>query len=266
MIRLLEKILRAKREAVAAAKRAQPLEKLRDLACPAGFAFRKALQNTPWALIAECKLASPSKGRLCEKYTVAELAQIYAESGATALSVLTDTHFCGTLAHIGETKQVSALPVLRKDFIIDPYQIYEARSSGADAILLIAGILSDEQLQEYLALTGTLGMDALVEVHTLTELQRVQRTNACIVGINNRDLTRFVTNISTTLRLLPYCDKDRLVISESGIKDGVDVLRLKEAGARGVLVGEGLVTAADIPGKVRELALCKKNGGKIHVT
>lgn len=258
---MLEKILRAKREAVIAAKQARPLEQMMNLARPAGFAFRKALQNTPWALIAECKLASPSKGRLCAKYTVAELAQLYTEAGAAALSVLTDTHFRGTLAHIGEAKRVSSLPVLRKDFIIDPYQIYEARSAGADAILLIAGILSDEQLREYLALTDTLGMDALVEVHTLAELQRVQQTKACMVGINNRDLTRFITDINNTLRLLPYCGRDRLLISESGIKDGVAALRLKEAGARGILVGEGLVTAADIPGKVRELALRKKKGG-----
>jgi indole-3-glycerol phosphate synthase len=260
-MRLLEKILLAKREAVAVARRERPLEKLLDVIRPANFSFRKALYNTPWALIAECKLASPSKGRLCTNYTVAELARMYTEAGATVLSVLTDTHFCGTLGHIGEVKQVSSLPVLRKDFVVDPYQIYEARSAGADAVLLIAGILSDEQLQAYLSLTEELGMDALVEVHTLAELQRVQQTQAGIVGINNRDLTKFVTDINTTLQLLPHCDKERLIISESGIKDGADALRLKAAGVRGVLVGEGLVTAADIPGKVRELALREKNGG-----
>lgn len=261
MMQLLEKILQAKRETVAIATRERPLEKLLEFVRPADFSFRKALHNRPWALIAECKLASPSKGRLCTNYTVAELARIYTESGAAVLSVLTDKHFCGTIEHIGEAKRVSSLPVLRKDFVIDPYQIYEARSVGADAILLIAGILSDEQLRDYLSLTEELGMDALVEVHTLGELQRVQQTKARIVGINNRDLTRFVTDINTTLQLLPHCDKERFIISESGIKDGSDALRLKTAGVRGILVGEGLVTAADIPGKVRELALREKNGG-----
>lgn len=237
------------------------MEELVKTASSADFAFRKALQSTPWALIAECKLASPSKGRLCTNHTVAELAQMYTKSGATVLSVLTDAHFCGTLAHIGEVKRVSSLPVLRKDFVIDAYQIYEARCAGADAVLLIAGILSDEQLGEYLVITESLGMDALVEVHTLAELQRVQQTSALIVGINNRDLTRFVTDINTTLQLLPYCDKERMMISESGIKNDADALRLKAAGTRGILVGEGLVTAADISEKVRELALRKKNGG-----
>lgn len=219
------------------------------------FRFRKALQENPWSLIAECKLASPAKGRLCDRYTVAELAQIYTQAGATALSVLTDAHFCGHLAHIGEVKQVSRLPVLRKDFVLDAYQIYEARSAGADAVLLIAAILSDEQLQTYLALTESLGMDALVEVHTLAELERVQRTSALIVGINNRDLTRFVTDINTTLQLMPYCDQGRLIISESGIFTGEDTRRLRNAGVRGVLVGEGLVKASDIAAKAGELAM-----------
>lgn len=219
------------------------------------FRLRKALQENPWSLIAECKLASPAKGRLCDRHTVAELAQIYTQAGATALSVLTDAHFCGQLAHIGEVKQVSRLPVLRKDFVLDAYQIYEARSAGADAVLLIAAILSDEQLQTYLALTESLGMDALVEVHTLAELERVQRTSALLVGINNRDLTRFVTDINTTLQLMPYCEQGRLIISESGIFTGEDTRRLRNAGVKGVLVGEGLVKALDIAAKAGELAM-----------
>lgn len=258
---MLTKILQAKHETVAVARRQLPLEKLIDMVRPAAFSFRKALKNTPWTLISECKLASPSKGILCTDHTVAQLAKIYTESGAAILSVLTDKHFCGKLEHIGQVKQVSSLPVLRKDFVVDAYQIYEARNAGADAILLIAGVLSDEQLREYLALVETLGMDALVEVHTLAELQRVQQTSALIIGINNRDLTRFVTDIKTTLELLQHCDPTRMIISESGIKDGTDAQRLKDAGVRGILVGEGLVTAADIPAKVRELALGTKNGG-----
>lgn len=258
---MLAKILRNKREAVAAAKRVLPLERLMDRVRPASFSFRVALRNRPWALIAECKLASPSKGRLCTGHTVPELAQIYTASGATALSVLTDANFCGRLEHLEQVKAVSDLPVLRKDFVIDEYQIYEARSAGADAVLLIAGILTDEQLRSYLEIVKTLGMDALVEVHTLTELQRVRKTPASIIGINNRDLKRFVTDINTTLRLLPYCGQDALIISESGIQGETDALCLQKAGARGILVGEGLVTAADIAAKVGELALCGKNGG-----
>lgn len=260
---MLKKILQDKRESIAAAKLVRPLETLQYSVKSGEFRFRKALQAKPWALISECKLASPAKGRLCDGFTVAELAKIYTEAGATALSVLTDAHFCGMLAHIGEVKQVSPLPVLRKDFVLDAYQIYEARCAGADAVLLIAGILSDAQLQEYLGLVETLGMDALVEVHTLEELQRVQQTAALIIGINNRDLTRFITDINTTLQLMPHCDKSRMVISESGISTGEDTDRLQRAGVRGVLVGEGLVRAPDIAAKVRELAMFANHEAKI---
>ncbi|HBS60418.1 MAG TPA: indole-3-glycerol phosphate synthase TrpC [Firmicutes bacterium] len=252
---MLAKILQAKREAVDLAKQVRPLEKMMVALKPGEFRFRKALREKPWSLIAECKLASPAKGRLCDRHTVSELAQIYTRAGAAALSVLTDAHFCGRLAHIGEVKQVSRLPVLRKDFVLDAYQLYEARSAGADAVLLIAAILTDEQLRTYLALTESLGMDVLVEVHTPAELARVQRTSALIVGINNRDLTRFVTDVNITLQLMPACEQGRLIISESGIFTGEDVRRLRKAGVRGALVGEGLVKAADIAAKTGELAM-----------
>ncbi len=169
--------------------------------------------------------------------------------------MLTDSHFCGTGQHIGEAKQVSSLPVLRKDFIVDEYQLYQARVLGADAVLLIAAILTDDQLHRYLATARQIGLDCLVEVHSREELERVQQTPAVIIGINNRNLTTFTTNVENTFDLLPYCAADRLFISESGIHSRKTAVDLQNAGIRGVLVGEGLVTAQDIAEKVRELSL-----------
>jgi len=262
---MLEKITDKKRHTVAAAKKERPLAEILKEITPGTFTFSKGIHQLAWALIAECKLVSPAKGQLCTDYTVTELARIYTANGAAALSVHTDTHFNGRLSDISAVRAVSQLPILRKDFIIDEYQLYEARAAGADAVLLIANILSEGQLNEYLAIAHELGMDSLVEVHTLEELRRVQQTAAPIVGINNRNLQTFRTDIQNTFDLLPYCDKDRLVISESGVSTGADADRLQQAGIRGILVGEGLVKAADIGGKTRELAsLNKESGGKQH--
>lgn len=236
------------------AKVERPIEQLMELAEPGTFAFHTALTNKDWALIAECKLASPVKGPLCTDHTVTDLARIYTEHGATALSVLTDVHFKGSLEHLAAVRKVTTLPLLRKDFIVDAYQIYEARCTGADAILLIAGALAGAQLQEYLDIAKSLRMNCLVEVHTREELEQVLKTSAQIIGINNRDLKTFVTSIENTFALLPYCD-GRIVISESGVSTGEDAVRLKQAGVRGVLVGEGLVKSPNIAAKTRELAL-----------
>jgi len=260
---MLKKITDKKRQTVAATKEERPLTDLLKQITPGNFAFSKALQQSLWTLIAECKLVSPAKGQLCTDYTVPELAKIYTDNGATALSVHTDEHFSGRLADIPAVRAVTTLPILRKDFIIDAYQIYEARVAGADAVLLIAHILSDEQLQEYLDITHTLGMDALVEVHSLEELQRVQQTTATLVGINNRNLETFVTDVQNTFDLLPYCDGKRLLISESGVSNGAEANHLQMAGVRGILVGEGLVKTIDIAEKTRELAMINKiNGGE----
>ncbi|TCL39144.1 indole-3-glycerol phosphate synthase [Anaerospora hongkongensis] len=251
---MLERIAAHKKEEVKRDKLQLPLGKLIKQVVPGTMAFSKALTGKSWSLIAECKLASPVKGRLSER-TVGELARIYDNEGAAALSVLTDSHFCGTDQHIGEVRQVSSLPVLRKDFIVDEYQLYQARLLGADAVLLIAAILTDAQVQQYLATARQIGLDCLVEVHSREELKRVQQTPAAVIGINNRNLTTFTTNVENTFELLPYCAADRLFISESGIHSRETAAALQRAGIRGVLVGEGLVTAQDIALKVRELSL-----------
>jgi indole-3-glycerol phosphate synthase len=252
---MLDKIVAAKMIEVAASKHARPLAALQAELVKGDFAFSRALRQTDWALIAECKLASPAKGSLCERHSVPELAAIFTRGGATALSVHTSTPFCGRLEDLGFVRAVTALPLLRKDFIIDEYQLYEARWAGADAVLLIASLLSEQQLRRFLAIAETLGLDCLVEVHSRQELLAVQQTPAAIVGINNRDLTTFTTDIATTFNLLADIDNQRLIISESGIRNGDDARRLCQAGVRGILVGEGLVTAGDILAHTQELTL-----------
>ena len=249
---MLNQIVDSIRVQVAEQKLSHPLSSLQIL--PGEFSFSRALTDTDWALIAECKLASPAKGRLCQTQPVPELANIFTENGAAALSVHTSAPFLGKLADIAAVRQVSPLPILRKDFIIDEYQIYEARAAGADAILLIAAILTDEQLNQYLAIARDLGLDALVEVHSRPELERVKQTDALLVGINNRDLTTFTTDLANTFSLLPHCDPRWRVISESGIHDAADAKRLQAAGVRGALVGESLVRANDIARLTYELA------------
>ena len=251
---ILEKIVANKRLIVDEAKEKYPLKEFSAEILPANFAFRSAIEKTKWSLIAECKLTSPAKGTLCTQYSVPELAKIYTENGATALSVHTDSHFSGRLEDIRAVGEVTTLPILRKDFIIDEYQIYETRKAGADALLLIAHLLSDQQLQEYLGITHALGMDALVEVHTLEELQRVQETSAILIGINNRNLQTFQTDVENTFNLWPHCQKRHMMISESGISEGAVAEKLERIGLRGILVGEGLVKASNVGEKTRELS------------
>lgn len=249
---MLTRIVADIRQDVAIKKVAKPMDSL-DMN-PGSFALSRALKSTDWSLIAECKLASPAKGLLCTTHSVPELAQTFTTNGAAALSVHTSTPFHGKIGDIAAVRKVSHLPILRKDFIIDEYQIHESRSAGADAILLIAAILSDAELKDFLAIAHELGLDCLVEVHGLRELNRVQKTDAQLVGINNRDLTTFTTDINQTFQLLPHCDPLRLIISESGINNREDAQRLKSAGVRGALVGEGLVKAPDIATQTRQLS------------
>ena len=255
---ILEKIVASKRLVVDEAKERWPLKEFLPEIVPGNFAFRSAIQQKQWALIAECKLTSPAKGRLCKEYTVPQLAKIYTENGAAALSVHTDSHFSGQLEDIAAVRAVTNLPILRKDFIIDPYQIYETRKAGADALLLITHLLSNAQLEEYLGTAHELGMDCLVEVHTLAELQRVQQTPALLIGINNRNLQTFQTDLQNTFDLWPYCDGRHIMISESGVRAGIEAEKLREVGLRGILVGEGLVKAKDIGAKTRKLAMKEK--------
>ena len=207
-------------------------------------------------LIGEVKKASPSRGLLSPDFDPVKLATTYVENGAAAISVLTDPRFQGTIEHLESVKRAvlsQGAPVLRKDFVFDPYQVYEARAHGADAILLIVAILTPPQMEELLALSGRFWMQCLVEVHTREELQHALDAGAEIVGINNRDLRTFETDVSMTRELAPLVPRGKVVVSESGIGSREDMVALKELGVHAALVGEALVTASDVGAKVREL-------------
>jgi len=211
-------------------------------------------------LIAEIKAASPSIGVLREGLDPVALALEYQRAGATAISVLTDEKFFhGSLSNLEEVRKTVDLPLLRKDFIIDNYQLYEARVAGADAVLLIARLLDKKTLETFLELAGQLGLACLAEVHTEEELKKVLDTRARLIGINNRDLDTFKVDLSTTLKLLPLVPVDRIVVSESGIHNRKDVQCLEEAGVRAILVGEALVRSKDVASKIKELL---KNNSK----
>jgi indole-3-glycerol phosphate synthase len=205
-------------------------------------------------LIAEVKKASPSKGVIREDFDPVKIAKIYEGSGATCLSVLTENKFFqGNIEYLGRIRKAVKLPLLRKDFIIDEYQIHEARAAGADAILLIAACLEQQQIEDYLAVADQIGLDVLVESHTYKELDKSLRAGSMLVGINNRDLMTFQVTLQTTLDLLKDIPTDRTVVSESGIRTRDDVVKLHEAGVDAVLVGESLMREQDIGRKVKEL-------------
>lgn len=207
--------------------------------------FKQNLRAVELSVIAEVKQASPSKGIIVNEFPYLEIAKEYQAAGVSAISVLTEEkYFHGKLEYLREIAQKSELPILRKDFVIDPYMIYEARAAGAALILLIVAILSDEQLNEYLELARDLGMEAIVEVHNHHELTRALNTDAAIIGINNRDLTNFKVSLETTCKLSALVPENRLVISESGIQSGKDITYLQDnARINGVLVGEYLMRA-----------------------
>lgn len=261
----LTRILDHKRSEVARQQAKIPLAALeaQAAAAPPVRDFAAALrQPERVTLIAEVKKASPSKGVLIENFDPLALAQTYAQAGAAAISVLTDVRFFqGSLKYLEGIRQAQAaggqaVPLLRKDFLIDPYQVYEARAYGADALLLIVAALDDPSLAALLALTHELGMQALVEVHSEAELERALAGGARLVGVNNRDLHSFATTLETTERLaarLPAQGRPVLV-SESGIASAADVARVAGYGADAILVGEALVTAPDTAARVRELS------------
>lgn len=257
---ILAEIVEKKKATVAAAKRDMPQTEIMARLKQGGYGHFRMSENfrrLPWGLIAECKLQSPAKGRLTKSHSVVELAHIYEANGAAMLSVHTDQHFLGSNESFREVRRSVRLPLLRKDFIIDEYQIYEARLLGADAVLLIARILSPAQLKEYLYATWSLGMDALIEVHDEADLAAALATPAEFIGINNRNLTSFTTDISNTLALLPKAGEEitkRTFISESGVFTAEDGERLQAAGCAGILVGEGLVRAEDVARQTRILA------------
>ena len=205
-------------------------------------------------MIAECKKASPSKGLLRPEYDPAQLARTYAENGAAALSVLTDEKFFqGSLNDLSVAREAAGLPALRKDFIVDGYQVYEARAAGADAVLLIVAALRLEQLQELHQLINELGMTALVEVHDEAEVEIALKIAPKLIGVNNRNLHDFTVDLQTTARLRKCIPADIALVAESGIHTADDVSRVRDMGVDAILVGEALVTASDVGAKVREL-------------
>jgi indole-3-glycerol phosphate synthase len=208
---------------------------------PAPRPFIDSLRARRPAIIAEVKRASPSKGDILPGLDPAAVARDYAAAGAAAISVLTDRHFKGSLDDLRAVREAVDLPLLRKDFIFDPYQLYEARAAGADCILLIAAMLKEGELRSLAALARELKMAALIEVHDADEFALAKKVDAELIGINNRDLHTFKTDIATTEALMSGYDGDALIVSESGIETHADIARLSAAGARGFLIGESLL-------------------------
>jgi indole-3-glycerol phosphate synthase len=252
MTDILNKIVAIKREEVAVALSKKPLAVIREdaesrvLTRDFVGALRAKIAAGQPAVIAEVKKASPSKGVLCENFIAADIAQTYAEHGAACLSVLTDVQFFqGCVDYLKQARASCQLPVLRKDFIIDAYQVYESRVMGADAILLIAAILDDAQMKEFEAIARSLDMAVLVEVHDAAELARALKLKTPLIGINNRNLKTFEVSLDTTLTLMQGVPSDRLLVTESGIITREDVLRMGAAGINAFLVGEAFMRAPD---------------------
>lgn len=249
---ILKKIIRRKTEEVRVRSERLPLERLADglvdLPPARGFADALAVRMDSGqpAVIAEIKKASPSKGLLRQDFRPAEIAASYERGGATCLSVLTDQDFFqGSDADLREARAACTLPVIRKDFIVDPYQVYEARAMGADCILLILACLDDDKLRALGDLAESLGLDVLVEVHDKGELERALAVPVRLIGINNRDLRSFQVRLETTIGLLDAIPEDRILVTESGIHSRVDVARMRAQGVHAFLVGEAFMRAED---------------------
>lgn len=254
---ILDEIVAAKREEIAAARRevAEAELERRIVGLLPGLDFAAAIsQSSGIQIIAEVKKASPSAGVIRADFDPAAIARTYAAGGAAAISVLTDAkYFQGSLANLRAVKQAVRVPVLRKEFILQRYQLVEARAAGADAVLLIAECLPGDSLGRLRREAEALGLQTLVELHDATELPRVLACGSRVIGINNRDLRSFTTRLEHTLELLPLIPADRIVVSESGIRTHDDLLRLHRAGARAVLVGESLMRSPDIGSALRAL-------------
>ena len=255
MTDILEKITAVKHQEVAAAKKRKSLEAVRAdaesrvLTRDFVGALRAKIADGQSAVIAEIKKASPSKGVLRADFEPADIAQSYAEHGAACLSVLTDKDFFqGSSDYLRQARASCTLPVLRKDFMVDAYQIYESRAMGADAVLLIAACLSDGQMAEFEQIALSLDMAVLVEVHDADELLRALILKSPLIGINNRNLKTFEVSLDTTISMLADVPKDRLLVTESGITTPADVARMREVGVNAFLVGEAFMRAAD-PGE-----------------
>jgi indole-3-glycerol phosphate synthase len=261
----LKEIVAKKKEKIALAKQSLPEEELKnkiaDLSPPRPF-IESINKPRTITLIAEIKKQSPSQGLICESFDPKDIAAIYKDAGVQTISVLTEEDFFGgSLRHISEVKSCVDLPILRKDFILEPYQVYESRFFGADAILLIADLLSKENLSELIVLADSLGLDCLVESHTEKELKKVlslkvsqeKRFILFALGLNNRDLHTLEVDLKTTERLFPLIPKERTVVVESGIKNYQDVLFLKILGVNAVLVGEAILKTQDKKAAIQDL-------------
>jgi len=258
---ILNKIAVYKIEEVAAAKSVTSLDELKERISdledvPRGFErhLRAAAASDWTAIIAEVKKGSPSKGIIRADFDPLQIAEIYQRNGATCLSVLTDEKFfLGNLRYLTLIREAVSLPLLRKDFTCDPYQIYEARAAGADAILLIAAMLDLHQLHEFSAVAKENYLDVLLEVHDEAEMEKALETDCTLIGVNNRNLRTFVTDLGTTARLARMLPSDRLLVTESGINNRDDVVRLQSDGAKAFLIGEAMMREEDIGAKLREL-------------
>jgi indole-3-glycerol phosphate synthase len=258
---ILDRILQTKAEEIAAARARQPLAELvrriGDLEdIPRGFAraLRAMAASGGTAIIAEVKKGSPSKGIIRADFDPLDIAEQYQQGGATCLSVLTDqSYFYGHLRYLGLIREQVSLPLLCKDFIIDPYQLYQARLAGADAVLLIAAALSDAQIRALAEEACTLRLDTLLEVHDAEELERALLLPVDLIGINNRDLRTFVTDLTICEQLAGRVPPEQLAVAESGIRSRADIERMQRAGARAFLIGESLMRETDIAGKLRQL-------------
>lgn len=264
MANILEQIIADKRLEVAESRRAVPLERIRAEAAaspkPRNFFSAVTRDHGTMNIIAEIKRASPSAGLIREHFDPVAIARAYHEAGANAVSCLTDVkYFQGSLKYIHQIKSVIPLPVLRKDFIIDPYQLYESRAAGADAVLLIAECLKEAELVDLLILATELQLTVLVEVHEVDSLLRVRphlgfpHSGYFLLGINNRDLRTMTTDLSHTLRMIDMVERPQFLVSESGIRTHDDLLRLREAGVNAVLVGEHLMKQPDVGQALRKL-------------
>jgi indole-3-glycerol phosphate synthase len=256
----LTEIVKLKKKRLEIARQMRDFDELRNSAIAVRKAaknhrLRTALQNDQINIIAEIKRASPSKGVINDKIDVAETAKAYEIGGACAISVLTEEDkFCGSLEDFKTARKAVNLPILRKDFIFDEFQIYEAAEAGADAILLIAAMLDDKTLRKLHDLAeNELRLDALVEVHTLEELERVKRLGSQIIGINNRDLKTFNVSLDVSRELIKHAPKDAFMITESGLKTREDLIELKNLGFRGFLIGETLMRSGNPEEQLRNL-------------
>lgn len=254
---ILDEIVNNKLKEVAKRKKEIPLAFLKSKLATSTSTrdFRKAISSPGKInIIAEIKKASPSAGIIIEDFSLEKLARIYEKNGASALSILTDQKFFGgELKDLEKARKASSLPILAKEFIVDEYQIYEAKTRGADALLLIARILDREKLKKYLDLASRLDLDCLVEIHAEEEWQKIKDLPVDIVGINNRNLENFKVNLKMSFNLIKKIPLDKVVVSESGINNGEDIHRLQEAGVNAFLIGEALLRSENVGKKLKEL-------------